>query len=41
MFVLILYDFLQFYISAYATLNELLAVFLYIIFAVLLTSLAV
>ena len=28
--------FLQFYISAYTTLNELLAVFLYIIFAVLL-----
>jgi len=28
--------YLQFYISAYTTLNELLAVFLYIIFAVLL-----
>ena len=28
--------FLQFYISAYTTLNELLAVFLYVIFAVLL-----
>jgi len=27
MFVLILFDFLQFYISAYTTLNELLAVF--------------
>jgi len=36
MFVLILFDLMQFYISAYTTLNELLAVFLYIIFAVLL-----
>jgi len=35
-FVLILFDFLPFYISAYTTLKELLAVFLYIIFAVLL-----
>ena len=36
MFVLILFWFLPFYINAHTTLNELLAVFLYIIFAVLL-----
>jgi len=36
MFVLIHFCFLPFYISAYTKLNVLLAVFLYIIFAVLL-----